>query len=175
MRILYSLILCLLFWSLPAHAKEPIRVIEGAVTQVSDGDTIQVTDSLGTKVKARLYGIDAPETAKGKKPGQPYGEESFQALRQKVDQQRVRLDVMDIDKYRRLVSVVLIGNRDINYEMLAEGHAWAYRKYLKGPLAKSYINAEERANRSRKGLWQQGGAEPPWDFRKIKNSGSGGW
>ena len=81
---------------------------------------------------------------------------------------------MDIDKYRRLVSVVLIGNRDINYEMLAEGHAWAYRKYLKGPLAKSYIAAEEQAKNSRKGLWRQGGAEPPWDFRKIKTN-SGGW
>lgn len=160
--------------ALPVDAKQPIRTIEGTVTRVSDGDSIQVTDQLGTKVKVRLYGIDAPETAKGKKLGQPHGEESFQALRQKVDRQGVRLDVMDIDKYRRLVSVVLIGNRDINYEMLAEGHAWAYRKYLKGPLAKSYIAAEEQAKNSRKGLWRQGGAEPPWDFRKIKTN-SGGW
>ena len=35
---------------LTAFAKDPIRTIEGIVTKVSDGDTIQVTDSLGTKV-----------------------------------------------------------------------------------------------------------------------------
>lgn len=45
-----------------ALAKQPIRTIEGIVTKVSDGDTINVTDDLGTKVKVRLYGIDAPET-----------------------------------------------------------------------------------------------------------------
>ena len=46
-------------------AKEPIRTIEGVVSKISDGDTIHVTDSLGTKVKVRFYGIDAPETEKG--------------------------------------------------------------------------------------------------------------
>lgn len=29
------------------------------VSKVSDGDTVQVQDTLGTKVKVRLYGIDA--------------------------------------------------------------------------------------------------------------------
>jgi len=32
-----------------------------------------VTDQLGTKVKVRIYGIDAPETVKGSKRGQPHG------------------------------------------------------------------------------------------------------
>lgn len=63
-----------------ALAKQPIRTIEGVVTKVSDGDTINVTDDLGTKVKVRLYGIDAPETEKVNKdtgelskPGQLMG------------------------------------------------------------------------------------------------------
>ena len=166
MRLLYSLILCLLFWSLPAQAKDPIRVIEGVVTKVSDGDTIQVTDNLGTKVKVRLYGIDAPETAKGKKPGQPYGEESFQALRQKVDRQRVRLDVIDIDKYKRLVSIVWLSNRNINKEMISDGAAWAYRKYLDRAYATEWISDEEQARKTGKGLWRQNSPQPPWDFRK---------
>lgn len=37
-----------------ALAKDPIRTIEGIVTKVSDGDTIHVSDNLGTKVKVRL-------------------------------------------------------------------------------------------------------------------------
>lgn len=125
-----STLICLLVFALPSFAKEPIRTIEGHVTNVSDGDTIQVSDQLGTKVKVRLYGIDAPETAKGSKPGQPHGMESHQALMAKVMGQDVRLEVLDIDKYRRLVALVWRSRRNINLEMVSEGHAWAYRKYL---------------------------------------------
>lgn len=162
------LIALLLAVAYPADAKQPIRVIEGTVTKVSDGDTIQVTDQLGTRVKVRLYGIDAPETAKGKIPGQPYGEESYQALRQKVDRQQVHLDVMDIDKYKRLVAIVWLSNRNTNREMVAEGHAWAYRKYLDRAHASEWIADEEQARKARNGLWQQGGnIQPPWEFRKV--------
>jgi len=84
--------------SIPAWAKEPIRIIEGMVSKVSDGDTVQVQDALGTRVKVRLYGIDAPETEKRNrktgrvsKPGQPYGEEAFLALGGKVGGQFVKV------------------------------------------------------------------------------------
>ena len=157
----------------PAYAKEPVRVIEGMVTKVSDGDTIQVTDSLGTKVKVRMYGVDAPETEKSNKktgkvskPGQPYGEEAFHALQQKVKRQKVRLDVMDIDRYGRTVSVVWIGTRNVNQEMVAEGWAWAYRAYLDRARASEYITAEEQARKAGKGLWRQNNPQPPWEFRK---------
>jgi len=59
-----TLLLCLLT-VFTSFAKEPTRSIEGLVTKISDGDTIHVTDSLGTKVKVRFYGIDCPETEKG--------------------------------------------------------------------------------------------------------------
>lgn len=166
------------FFALPCFAKEPIRVIEGTVTKVSDGDTIQVTDNLGTKVKVRFYGIDAPETEKSNKktgyvskPGQPYGEEAYQALKQKVLRQNVRLDVMDIDRYGRTVSIVWLGSRNINKEMVSEGYAWAYRQYLDRPHASEYIGPEEMARKNRLGLWQQSNPQPPWDFRKSLKKG----
>src|SRR6185369_16218457 len=146
------LLLVMLILPFTAHAKDPIRNIEGMVTKVSDGDTIHVTDSLGTKVKVRLYGIDAPETEKGNKktgriskPGQPYGEEAYRALADKVMEKRVRLEVMDIDRYRRAVAVVLVDGRNINREMVAEGWAWAYRQYLDRPYRSEFIEAEEEA------------------------------
>ena len=68
-------------------AREPIRTVTGTVTKVSDGDTIQVTTPEKTKLRVRLYGLDAPETPKINqrtghinKPGQPYGEESWKAI-----------------------------------------------------------------------------------------------
>ena len=41
-----------------------IRTVAGAVSKVADGDLIQITTSEQTKIKVRLYGIDAPETPK---------------------------------------------------------------------------------------------------------------
>ena len=41
-----------------------VRTVSGTVTKVSDGDTIHVTTPEQTKLRVRLYGIDAPETPK---------------------------------------------------------------------------------------------------------------
>lgn len=151
----------------PVFSREPLRSIGGIVAKVSDGDTIQVEDSLGTKLKVRLYGIDAPETEKGNKPGQPHGDESYRALQSKVLGQKVRLDVLDIDKYRRLVALVWMSDRNINHEMITEGHAWAYRKYLDQTRRAEFISSEEQARKNRLGLWQQDYPQPPWEFRKA--------
>lgn len=59
-RVLATILCLLCLLPTLAHAKELIRTIEGTVIKVSDGDTINIQDSLGTKVKVRLYGIDAP-------------------------------------------------------------------------------------------------------------------
>lgn len=172
-RIIVPLLL-LIFFTLPAFAKEPTRVVEGKVVKVSDGDTIQVVTVDGTKLKSRLYGIDAPETPKvnrrtGKvnKPGQPYGEEAERALAQKIAGKTVRLEIMDIDQYKRMVGRIILDGRDINREMVREGWAWAYKRYLQSPYASEYIGAEKQARAARLGLWQQGNPQPPWEFRKA--------
>lgn len=67
LRLRLTVLACLLLLALPCFAREPITIIEGSVTNASDCETIQVTDQLGTKVKIRLYGIEAPETMKGSK------------------------------------------------------------------------------------------------------------
>ncbi|MGE3550908.1 MAG: thermonuclease family protein [Geobacter sp.] len=169
MRLLIFLVVMIL--STPVYGKDLIRSIEGVVTKVSDGDTIQVVDSLGTKLKVRLYGIDAPETAKGNRPGQPHGEESYKALQAKILRQKIRLDVLDIDKYRRLVALVWLADRNMNLEMISEGHAWAFRKYLDAGHKAEFIGIERQAEKSRAGLWQQDSPRPPWEFRKALAKG----
>ncbi|MRR55463.1 MAG: nuclease [Deltaproteobacteria bacterium] len=173
MRSFLVLLSVLLLLSPQAFARESLRVLEGAVLRVSDEDTINI-DSGGTKVKIRFYGIDTPETEKinrrtgqVSKPGQPYGDEACHALESKIANQRVRVEVMDRDRYGRLVSVVWLDNRNINKEMVADGWAWAYRQYLDRPHASEYIDAEERARARRLGLWRQSNPQPPWEFRKM--------
>ena len=122
MKTLISLpFLLLVLFSPCSHAKEPIRIFEGVVTKVSDGDTIHVRDRFGTNVKVRLYGIDAPETEKRNrktgrvsKKGQPFGEEAFAALTAKVYGRPVKVEVIDIDRYKRAVSIVRMVERNIN-------------------------------------------------------------
>jgi len=158
--------------AISAFGKVPVRSIDGVVSKISDGDSIEVTDSLGIKSKVRLYGIDCPETKKisrktGRvsKPGQPYGEEAYRALQGKLQGQRVRADVMVIDD-DKAVSIVWVGNRNINREMVAEGWAWAYQKYLDKPYIAEYVEAEKQARTKRSGLWQQKNPQPPWEFRR---------
>lgn len=105
-----------------------MRTVTGTVTKVSDGDTIHVTTPEQTKLRVRLYGIDAPETPKINqrtghinKPGQSYGEESWKALEGKIMGKYVRHDIIDIDRYRRMVGIIWLDDRNINLEMVREG------------------------------------------------------
>lgn len=170
------LILAALFLLIPAIvlAKKPIRVLEGTVTRVSAGDTIKVLDDQGTEVKVRMYGIDAPETEKTNKKGkvaQPYGDEARKALEGKIAGKRVKLDVMGIGMYKTFVSIVSLDGRNINEEMVAEGHAWVNKHNLKKPYKKEYTQLEEEARANKLGLWKQGNPQPPWEFKKASKKG----
>jgi micrococcal nuclease len=165
-----------------SFAREPIRTVTGTVTKISDGDTIQVTTPERTKLRVRLYGIDAPETPKinqrtGRvnKPGQPYGEESWKALEGKIIGKQVRLDIIDIDQYKRMVGMIWIGDRNINLDMVKEGYAEAYVEYLKEPYRAQFIQAEKEARSARRGIWSLSRYERPKDFRKrLKVRGGNG-
>lgn len=182
------LILCLLvgltifLLKFLSFAREPIRTVTGTVTKVSDGDTIHVTTPEKTKLTVRLYGMDAPEAPKINqrtghinKPGQPYGEESWKALEAKIMGKQVRLDIIDIDRHKRMVGVLWIGNRNINLEMVKEGYAEAYLEYLKEPYREQLIRAEKEARSGRRGIWSLPEYERPNDFRKrLKVRGGNG-
>ena len=162
-----------------SFARGPIRVVTGTVTKVSDGDTIHVTTPEQTKLKVRLYGIDAPETTKTdrrgfiSKPGQPYAKESWKALVSKVMWKHVRLEIIDIDRYRRMVCMVWINERNINLEMVREGHAEAYVEYLKEPYRPEFLSAQQEAQLKKIGIWSLTDYERPSDFkRRLRMKGS---
>ena len=165
-----------------SFAREPIRTVTGTVTKVSDGDTIHVTTPERTKLTVRLYGMDAPETRKINqrtgninKPGQPYGEESWKALDAKIMGKQVRLDIIDIDQYKRMVGMIWIGDRNINLEMVREGYAEAYLEYLREPYRAQFVQAEKEARSARRGLWSLSEYERPSEFRKrLKVRGGNG-
>jgi len=147
------------------------RIIEGVVKAVYDGDTVMMVTREQSRLKVRLYGIDAPETAKPNAPGQPFGAVARRTLMYKIMGRQVSVEIMDTDQYQRAVAVIRYAGRDINREMVVEGMAWAYRQYLQGPYASEYIGAEESARSRHKGLWRDANPQPPWEFRNgSKNS-----
>ena len=147
------------------------RIVEGVVRAVYDGDTIQLATRNSSQLKVRLYGVDAPETAKPDTPGQPFGSVARRTLMYKIMGREVSAEIIEIDQYQRAVAVIRYGGRDINREMAAEGMAWAYRQYLRGTYASEYIGAENRARSIRAGLWRDANPQPPWEFRQTLKGG----
>jgi micrococcal nuclease len=164
--------LTILFLASLSFAREPIRTVSGTVTKVSDGDTIQVTTPKKTKLRVRLYGIDAPEmpkinqhTGRISRPGQPHGQKARKVLEAKIMGKQIRIDIIEIDKYKRMVGLIWIGKRNINQEMIQDGYAEAYVEHL-SPIDHSSFKL--RRKRDRKGK-ESGGYQ---DMRGQKISGN---
>ena len=73
---LAALFACLLlFAGAPsASAQAPGQTLTGRVTDVRDGDTIELRTSTGKAITVRLWGVDAPESS------QRYGAAALLAL-----------------------------------------------------------------------------------------------
>lgn len=136
-------------------AAEGAPPLVGRVDYVADGDTLTVRVG-EERHRIRLHEIDAPEQ------GQPGSRAARRALADKVEGKYVRVQIADVDDYGRTVGKVWLGERDINRELVREGHAWAYRRYLEDP---SLLEDEAAAREAGRGLWQHAEPVPPWAWR----------
>ncbi|MGE5190732.1 MAG: thermonuclease family protein [Gemmatimonadota bacterium] len=141
------------------------RTAEGRIVRVVDGDTVAVAARRGGSVSVRLYGIDAPEVRHGETPGQPYGRQARQALKELTLGRNVRVEIVDADTHGRSVGLVFRGGLNVNLAMVRGGWAWAYRRHLFAPYASEFIGAEREARAKRRGLWRDDNPTPPWEFR----------
>ena len=145
---------------------ENINKITG-FAKVIDGDTIKINSK-----KIRLYGIDAPE--KKQKCKKTYltisfmsftkdymcGEVSTEKLIKKINKQKLNCNILDVDRYKRLIGECFKRNLNLNSWMVSNGYAVAYRKY-----SKKYVSDEINAKNNKLGIWQ-GKFEMPWDYRR---------
>lgn len=131
--------------------------IEGKVVKVSDGDTIHVLTDENKLIKVRLFGIDAPEKK------QAYGQASRKYLSDLIAGKIVNVDIKSRDRYKRSIGIVYLDNKDINYEMVINGFAWAYSYY-----SDKYNLAQETAKNNKVGLWVDKAPISPYEFRKMR-------
>jgi len=140
------------------HARAAAQ-ISGYVIAIADGDTLTLLTADKERVKVRLAEIDTPEKK------QPYGQRARQELAGMAFNQTAQINVLDTDRYGRVVGRVLVNDLDVNAELVRRGAAWVYRDYLKRT---DLLPLEAEARRLRKGLWALPAAErmPPWQWRK---------
>lgn len=150
----------LFFWQIsPLVIAKTERTIDCKVVGISDGDTLTCLQNR-TELKVRLLYIDAPESS------QPFGNKAKQALSNLAFKKQVTLQSTGYDKYGRVLAVVHDRNVNINFKLVEQGMAWAYRQTQ--PI---YEQAQKQARSRKIGLWNDLRPIEPTEWRKAKSIG----
>jgi endonuclease YncB( thermonuclease family) len=133
-----------------------------SVTHIADGDSLR-----SGELRIRLFGIDAPEKnqqctdANG--ADWACGMAAQKALETLVaNTPYLQCDLIDVDRYRRVVMQCFAGKTDLGAALVRAGLALAYRQY-----SASYIANEETAKASKLGMWA-GTFTAPWVWRRSQ-------
>ena len=162
---IYSVFVSLIFFGLLVSGVglvEAKTLNQVFVTRVKDGDSIQIVYA-GKNVDVRLWGIDAPEYR------QAYSRVAKNFTKKLLQGKTVDLVVKDIDKYNRLVALVIDDTgAQINSILVKNGYAWVHPYFCKEPLCEEWQFFEAEARKKKKGLWRDPEPTPPWVYKKRK-------
>jgi len=75
----------------------------------------------------------------------------------------VTLNTTGTDRYKRTLAHVTVGDIEVDAQMIATGYAWHYKQYDHTAALEA---AERNARAAKRGLWADGDAVPPWEWRK---------
>jgi micrococcal nuclease len=123
---------------------------------VGDGDTIMIS--------LRAKGIDAPELRQQCEDAArlcyPCGRVAKDALEGLVGGAKVSIKVWETDRYGRPVVTLYAEGKDVHLEMVRQGQAVVYERYLAKELRVSYLAAEAEAKAAKRGIWAGQFVEP---------------
>ncbi|MBD9541429.1 thermonuclease family protein [Ensifer sp. ENS04] len=148
------------FLVLTSLSNSEAAVLSGQA-RVVDGDTLEVAG-----VVVRLHGVDAPEAGQRcnltKTTAWPCGEAAMDRLAELVSA-RITCQGTEHDAYGRLLAICQTSDGSVlNSLLVAQGYAWAFRKY-----STDYVAEEETARAKKSGVWQAP-TQAPWDYRAAK-------
>jgi endonuclease YncB( thermonuclease family) len=143
--------------------------LAGRVVAIADGDTLELLTAERTRVRVRLFAIDAPER------GQPYGTAARRALSDLAHGRQALVVWAKADDFGRVVGTVFVEGADVNLRMIERGLAWHYKAYAReqsAPERQRYAAAEAAARTRRVGLWREVKPVPPWQYRRANGAGA---
>ena len=143
----------------------------GTVSAVTSGTQLTVISPDQGRIQVRLLGVDPPElprknTAGVALEGQPFGQQAADYVRELLLEKQVQLDTYGKDRAGRLLSVVWLGEININLTLVKEGFAWVVPSLTFTNVRAELEVAERQARVGKYGLWALPDPEPPWEYRR---------
>lgn len=126
------------------------------VIGISSGDTFTAVCNQKIQMKIRLADIYAPEKS------QAFWEESKRSLTGLCLKTQAEIAMQSVDNRRRSVSRVTCNGIDVNAEQLRRGMAWVRESKARDG---SLYAIQDRARRTKLGLWADAAPVPPWQWR----------
>lgn len=134
--------------------------ITGKVVGIMDGDTFKFLTPDSTLIRVRLANIDCPEKK------QPFSARATEFTSKAIFGKTVTIHVQSKDRYRRYISNVTYDDSlSLCHELVKNGLAWHYVKFSKD---KDLQQMEDKARKSKLGLWQDPNPIAPWEWRESK-------
>jgi micrococcal nuclease len=153
MKTFYCSLLLLLV-ALSVHA----RTIQGKVTRVIDGNTLEFLSAEGEKYTILLWGIDCPELT------QSFGNEARLCLEKLSLNKSAAVTIKGKDSAGNSMAEVLIdGKKDPRIQLLKEGLAWTDESKAESELESYRLASQSK----KKGLWKDENPTPPWTHRRM--------
>jgi len=131
--------------------------MNGRVTAVLDGNTVEIFFSTNDVRKVLFEGIDSPEL------NQEFGGEAKNFLEKIALRKNVTVQFKGKDRFGNHLAVVKInGKVDARIEVLKNGFAWTSERDPNEELERYRVTAQQ----SKTGLWKQENPIPPWTYRR---------
>ena len=135
--------------------------ISGRVTNIVDGNTIEILSNDNEKVVIILSDIDCPDA------GQEFSEEAIKFTKKKCLRASVKVKITGRDRSGNMMAkVYLSGDRLLNYEIAEAGYAW---KQFRARPNEEVNQLIEQAKEKKLGLWSKTEPTPPWIFRRQQS------
>ncbi|KAJ3357603.1 putative endonuclease lcl3 [Kappamyces sp. JEL0680] len=159
-------------------------ILHGQGTMVIDGDTFkfyhQVSpESVVPKAvhvlkqetwPVRVAGIDSPETRHGDKPAMPFGEEAKTETARLVLRRPIKLQLLDLDQYERVVARIIVDKEvDLGVHLLQQGlaHLYTGKGAQYGGREADMKKAVEAAKAAKRGIWSQSQVQTPAEYKRL--------
>lgn len=143
---------------IPTNIPEPTIIItlnekqKVKVIRVIDGDTIEIEG----KIKVRYIGVNTPEFHDPKKPIECFGQTAADENKKLVEGKEIFIqkDISEVDKYKRLLRYVWVGDTFVNDYLVRQGLAQVSTFPPDVKYQQQFLEAQTEAKENNRGLWK---------------------